>query len=113
MNAHTAAGRRLGITAEDIDKLIYLKQEDFDYREWLALKFVQDWIFSDGKEPEDAYVSDYNTNYSEKERRCVLKLLRMMRFANYFNNTFFHKPWRTDLDEAHNSCSIDLNNRGG
>jgi len=108
MSAHTAAGRRLGITAEDIDKLIYLKKEDFEHKEWLALKYVQDWVFLNGNEPTTAYISDYQAHYTEKERLCVHKLLKMMRFANYFNNTFFRKPWRSELDGASGSCAVEL-----
>jgi len=54
-----AAGLRLGMTDAEIEKLIELKKSDFEYKEWLALKYAQDWIFLNGAEPQSAYMADY------------------------------------------------------
>ena len=45
------------MTDTEIEKLIDLNKSDFEYREWLALKYAQDWAFLNGAEPESAYVA--------------------------------------------------------
>lgn len=109
MSAHTAVSRRLGMTDEDIEKLIDLNPEDFEYREWLALKFAQDWVFSNEQVRAASYLEDYKRSYSDLEQGCILKLLKMMQFANQFNNTFFRKQWRSDLGAGAPSCRMPLN----
>ncbi len=109
MDAHTAVGRRLGITDEDIDQLIDLKPDDFERREWLVLKYTQDWIFCNGQEHKADYITEYKSEFSDLDQRCVLKLLSMMRFANQFNNTFFKKQWRNDLGTSGGSCQLPVN----
>ena len=106
MGVHRAAGKRLGITDEDIDRLVRLDKHDFELKEWLVLRYARDWVLGDGKEPEGEYLKAYYQAYSLQERQYVLKLLRMMRFANYFNNTFFTRIWRTDLEDGPVSCEI-------
>ena len=106
MKLHSAVGGRLGITGEDIEKLILLDQRDFEYREWLALRYAQDWIALDGGEPAGAFMRDFSKLYSAKERAYILKLVRMMRFANYFNNTFRGRAWRHGVEQT-GTCSLD------
>ncbi len=106
MKLHSAVGGRLGITGDDIEKLITLDPKDFEYREWLALRYVQDWIALGGDEPAGSYMEDFHTMYSMKERTYILKLVRMMRFANYFNNTFRARAWRSGLEQS-TACSLD------
>lgn len=105
MQFHSAVGGRLGINGSDIDKLIALDPKDFEYREWLALKYAQDWVALGGDEPAGDYMDDYRNRYSDRERKYILKLMRMMRFANYFNNTFRRRAWRNDLEQS--VCSLD------
>jgi hypothetical protein len=106
MKFHSAVGGRLGISADEINRLVELDKKDFEYREWLALKYAQEWIFLGGREPESDYMADYRRHYAKKERASILKLIRMMRFANLWNNTRHGRPWRADL-EAGGSCSIN------
>jgi hypothetical protein len=106
MKVHSAVGGRLGITREEIGRLVELDPKDFEYREWLALKYAQDWILLGGREPDSDYMNDFRTHYTGKERARILKLIRMMRLANLWNNTMQGRPWRTGF-EAGSSCSID------
>lgn len=76
---------------------MYLDPTLFDYREWVALKYVQDWAFLDGKEPVGDYIEDYKKSYSDKERAQILKIMRVMQFSNYFFNTIVKKPWIKDF----------------
>lgn len=102
MKLHAAVGGRLGISDEEIDRLATLDKNDFEYREWLALKYAQEWILLGGCEPESDYMDDFRAHYPEKERARILKLVRMMRFANLWNNTLQGRPWR-----AGSACAID------
>jgi hypothetical protein len=106
MKVHSAVGGKLGITREEIDRLVALDPKDFEYREWLALKYAQEWILFGCREPESDYMEDFRKQYTKKERARILKLVRMMRLANLWNNTFNGRPWRADLG-AGGSCSID------
>jgi hypothetical protein len=106
MTIHSAVGKRLGVSDEDITKLISLDKKEFDYKEWLALKYTQDWVFLNGEESTGDYIKDYQKFYSKKERNHILKLLRIMRFTNYLNNTLKKKSWRTDLEGTSVTCSI-------
>lgn len=87
MHLHAAVGGRLGITRDEIDRLLTLDKNDFEYREWLALKYARELTLLDGAEPESDYMDDFRLNYTGKERARILKLVRMMRFANLWNNT--------------------------
>lgn len=111
MKVHAAVGGRLGITGGQIDRLTKLERSDFGYREWLALKYAQEWAMLDGREPESDYMHDFRKHYSEKERARILKLVRMMRFANLWNNTMQGRPWRTDAG-AGASCPVDFGGPG-
>jgi hypothetical protein len=106
MKIHSAVGGKLGITRDEIDRLVALNPKDFERREWLALKYAQDWILLEGREPEADYMDDFRAQYSKKERARILKLVRMMRLANLWNNTRRGRPWRTDMG-AGGACSID------
>lgn len=105
MNTHTAVGKRHGISAQEINKLIKLEKPGFVYKEWLALKYAQDWVFFNGEEPAGSYMIDYKKNYTAKEQGYILKLLRIMRFFNYLNNLIFNKSWRSDLEGISLECS--------
>lgn len=74
------------------------------------MKYAQDWIALRGSEPAGAYMADFRRAYTAKERAYILKLLRMMRFANYWNNTFSGRPWRPEL-AGRSACSINTGGR--
>lgn len=110
MKLHSAVGRRHGITDEDVEKLIVLDRSSLDEREWLALKYAQDWAALGGSEPAGEYMADFKRTYPARERAYILKLVRMMRFANYWNNTFSGRPWRQELT-GQSACSINTGGR--
>lgn len=103
MKVHSSLAGRLGIGEGEIEKLIALDKNDFEYREWLALKYAQDWIFLGGAEPAGEHIDDFRRAYGAQERKYILKLMRVMRFANCWNNTFHGRAWRDGLDGA---CDI-------
>ncbi len=103
MSIHSAAGRRLGLTDAQIEDLLTLEPRNFDYREWLALRYAQDRAFLDGAEPAGDYVPEYHRHYTAAERARISKLVIAMQFANYWNNTFRKRPWSEPL-EASAAC---------
>ncbi|MBP7583242.1 MAG: hypothetical protein KBA61_04355 [Spirochaetes bacterium] len=98
MKVHTSLAGRLGITQGEIERLIALDEKEFDYREWLALRYAQDWVYLGGEEPAGEYMDDFRREYGARERKYILKLMRMMRFANLWNNTFHGRAWRPGTD---------------
>lgn len=92
------------MTVEDINHLIDLNPSHFDYKEWLALKYAQEWAFLRGEEPSGDYVEEYKNRYSEKDRAYILKIMRAIQYSNFMMNLLTRKPWKSDLE---NSCSIN------
>ncbi len=108
MKIHSAVGRRTGLSREEISDLFNLDAARFERREWLALRFAQDWAFLDGHEPSGDYMEEFAAAYSPRERARIRKLLRMMQFANYWNNRFNRKAWNPDAEGlSPNACRID------
>ncbi len=103
MKAHSSLAGRVGVSGDEIEKLIALDKKDFDRREWLALKYARDWACLDGAEPAGDYMDDFRAEYGGRERKYILKLMRTMRFANLCNNTFRGRAWREELEGA---CDI-------
>ena len=98
MKVHSSLAGRLGIGEGEIEKLITLDTKDFEYREWLALKYAQDWVYLGGAEPAGEFMADFRREYGARERKYILKLMRVMRFANCWNNTFHGRAWKPGLD---------------
>ncbi len=92
---------------DDVKKLVNLKKSDFDYKEWLALKYAQDRAFLGGNEPEGDYMDDYRKYYSEKERAHIQKIINMMMFMNSVGNTFAPDFLFAGKVESLTSCSTD------
>ena len=109
MDVHSALGKRHGIAKEDIDNLIALNPKNFDDKEWLALKYVQDWTFLGGEEPSGEYMIDFKKQYNSKERAYILKLMRTMLFANYFNNLLRKGVWKSEIEgiTSHDYCNLE------
>lgn len=89
---------------QEIEKLVRLQQSDFEYREWLPLKYAQDWALLNGEDPEGDYVVDYHSHYSEDQRAYIHKIMRMMRFMNSLGNTLAPKSRRKGTSAA---CVIE------
>lgn len=94
----------MGMDEQEIEKLIQLNQSDFEYREWLPLKYAQDWAFLNGEDPQGDYVADYHSHYSEDQRAYIHKIMRMMRFMNSLGNTLALKSRRKGTSAA---CVIE------
>ena len=92
------------MTEAEIEKLIRLNKSDFDYREWLPLKYAQDWALLNGKEPTGDYIGDYHSHYSAEQREYFLKVMRMMRFMNSVGNSFTPKAYKKGTSSA---CLIE------
>jgi len=103
VGAHSAVGRKHGISEDDTNKLLLLERADFEMREWVLLKYVQDWTFLKGEEPAGEHAGDYKKIYSKRERKYFLKLMRMMNFANYLGNWWFRKPW---IENGTLTCTV-------
>ncbi|MBN2077729.1 MAG: hypothetical protein JW838_02105 [Spirochaetes bacterium] len=101
-------GRRLGISDEEMEKLAILDRDSFDFREWLVLKTARGFVDAGGRMGEWDHLNDYRRHYTEKERAYHLKLFRMMRFANLFNNTLDGRQWHNDEPAYGAACPIDL-----
>jgi len=107
MDIHAAVGRRIGLSRQEIDDLLLLDPEKFEHREWLALKYAQDWAFLDGGEPAGSYMEDFDKTYTAEEKQRIVKLLKMIQFANYWNNTFRGRPICPDREGLSvNHCSL-------
>lgn len=72
-------------------KLIRLDPADFERREWVALAWVRDWALFRGEFPDQELVQEFESLYTEQERRDILAVATTMDFANRFNNTFTRK----------------------
>jgi hypothetical protein len=107
MAVHSAVGRKAGLTREEIDGLLDLDPSRFDRREWLALRYAQDRAFLDGGEPAGEHVNEYIRLYTPRERAHIGKLIRIMQFANYWNNRFRRRPWNPDAEgNSPDACAI-------
>lgn len=98
MRIHGAVGKRYGVSQDFVEKLVALKKSDFEYREWLALKYARDMALMDGKSPENEDMHAFNRMYSQKESKYILKTIRFMIFSNCINNSFRKQSWRADLE---------------
>jgi hypothetical protein len=54
----------------------------------VALAWTRDYALFDGEFPDREVVEEFESLYTEQERRDVLAVLTVMGFANRFNNTF-------------------------
>ncbi len=92
---------------EDIELLMNLDPQKFEYKEWLALKYAQDWAFLEGEEPMGEYMADFKAHYTKRERAYILKTMRFMRFANNLGNLVLKRAWRHENEGATiDSCTI-------
>ncbi|MFP4476761.1 MAG: hypothetical protein ACLFOY_14480 [Desulfatibacillaceae bacterium] len=99
---HTAVGLRLGLTGKDIENLIDLPAEQYERREWVALKYARKWTALRGKAPVPVWEEHLAREYSKKERAYIVKVMRMMMLANYTSNYLLGLPWRASLEPERN-----------
>ena len=77
------------------------------HKEWLALKYAQDWTFLDGDEPAGDYIADYHSSHSDEEKGYILKILHMMRFTNSISNTFTPESLQAKNEGNSACCAMD------
>ena len=77
-----------GLSDEDISNLIKLDPADFDHKEWVALAWTRDYAIFNGEFPDPQIVREFESLYTEQQRRDILAVITIMSFANRFNNTF-------------------------
>lgn len=83
-----------------------MKKSDFEYREWLVLKYAQDWALLNGAEPESDSVADYQSHYPKEQREYIQKIMRMMRFTNSLGNTLSRKSSSCETEGSSAACII-------
>jgi len=74
-----------------MNDLITLDPAKFERREWVALAWARDWALFRGEFPDRELVREFESLYSEQQRRDILAVATSMDFANRFNNTFTGK----------------------
>ncbi len=94
MTLHSALGKRHGLTDNDLENLSTISENDYQHKEWVALKYVYEWTVLGGNEPKGDFMNEYLTLYTEKERKRISKLMRLMFFSNCFSNLVFRKAWK-------------------
>ena len=87
------------MTNDEMDKVEFMREEDFERGEFLILNYAREWVFTRGK-PEGGIIERYRDVFSGRERSFHLKLIRGMDFLNRLRITFGGSPYR-------NSCSLD------
>jgi hypothetical protein len=68
-------------------KLITLRPEDFGRREWVALAWARNWTTCRGAPSDRALVTEFESLYSEQERRDILAVVTAMDLSNLLMNT--------------------------
>jgi protein-S-isoprenylcysteine O-methyltransferase Ste14 len=94
------------MTDSEIERLIELNKSDFEYKEWLALKYAQDWVFLNGAEPKSDSMADYQSHYPKEQREYIHKIMRLMRFTNSLGNTLSPKSSSSETDANSAVCII-------
>ena len=88
-----------------VEDLVTLRRENFDYREWLALCFAREGVFSRGKVSGWEFLSEYEGAYTRRERKYILKLIRLMEFFNCAGNIFIRIPGKYSIKTG-DSCTL-------
>jgi len=108
MKVHTAWALSLGLTEDDVEKLVRLDKHDFPEKEWLAFIYARKFAALRGREPKGPHVFAYMTAYSKKERADITKILRMMKMANYSGNMILGLPFRASLEPGRDFSRMGL-----
>jgi hypothetical protein len=75
------------LTDEEMASLVDLSPDDFEHREWVALEWARTWALSRGEVAEGSATDEFESLYSEQERRDILAVVTTMDFANRFMNS--------------------------
>jgi hypothetical protein len=88
------------MTRQDMARLIVLGPEDFGRREWVALAWARNWTICRGAPSDRALVAEFESLYSEKERRDILAVLTAVDFSNLFMNTITRQYHDAEADSC-------------
>ncbi len=67
--------------------LVDLSPDDAEHKEWVALAWARDWALFRGEMPDAELLAEFESLYTEQERRDILAVVTAMDFANRFMNT--------------------------
>jgi alkylhydroperoxidase family enzyme len=67
--------------------LVDLSPDDFEHREWVALEWARKWAISRGEIADNRIETEFESLYTEQERRDILAVVTVMDFANRFMNS--------------------------
>lgn len=79
-----------------------LRPEDFGRREWVALAWARNWAVCRGTPSDRALAAEFESLYSEQERRDILAVVTAMDFSNLFMNTITRRYHDAEAD----SCTL-------
>jgi len=74
------------MTDEDIRKLDEPKYEDYDAKTGAAIAYAREWASTRGNVQTAEVIADFEKQYSPDERSDIIANIRIMDFANRFNN---------------------------
>jgi len=76
------------LTVEDIRNLDNPKAENFTPKSWAAVAYAHEWALNQGNIQNPEIISNFEKNHSINERENIITVIRIMDFANKFNNTW-------------------------
>ena len=88
ITAHRLYGRLAGLTDKEMDKLINLKPQDFDRKEWIALKYAKEVVSKEKKEIDSKIYKELKDRYSGDEVNTINEIINMINFTTRAGNTF-------------------------
>lgn len=63
----------------------------------MALAWARDWAIFGGSSPDPELTAEFESLYTEQQRRDITAVLTVMSFANHFMNTttgkYLDNPW--------------------
>lgn len=78
---------------KEIDALIELDKNSFDYQEWVALQWVRTYLECEGVFPDPELNREFEHLFSPQERTCVFSIFKLMLFFNMLANTVFRERY--------------------
>jgi len=76
------------LTDQEIRNLDDPQKDNFTPQYWAAVAFAREWALNRGKVKDRDIVNDFEKNYEGHERDRITAVMRIMDFANKFNNTW-------------------------
>jgi hypothetical protein len=73
---------------------VSLKEEDYDTRTWIIMRWVRDYVLYEGEFPDGTVAAAFRTAYSVEEQKAVFATLKLILFFNMLFNVFDRKGSR-------------------